>query len=162
MISSDVYEEVYEVLGYMDKTTVMKIPEEILVKIKENRNSNFKTKINKENIFDEQNISKEAVDLLCWLDYTYWMDDDSKSKIDKINKEIQDINEKEKREKYNPDNIFKNRKIEKTNNLPIEIEKINFWKKIIQYVQKFFNKWKHKLMQVATIIVNIYISYQEE
>jgi len=162
MISSDVYEEVYEVLGYMDKTTVMKIPEEILVKIKENRNSNFKTKINKENIFDEQNISKEAVDLLCWLDYTYWMDDDSKYKIDKINKEIQDINEKEKREKYNPDNIFKNRKIEKTNNLPIEIEKINFWKKIIQYVQKFFNKWKHKLMQVATIIVNIYISYQEE
>lgn len=35
MISSNVYTEVFEVLSFMDKVTVMKIPEEVLIKIKE-------------------------------------------------------------------------------------------------------------------------------
>lgn len=34
MIESDTYSEVYEILSYMDKSTVMKIPSEILEKSK--------------------------------------------------------------------------------------------------------------------------------
>lgn len=58
MISSNTYEEVYEVLSYMDKITVMKIPDFILKKIKDNRNVDYKTKINKNDIFNEQNLFK--------------------------------------------------------------------------------------------------------
>lgn len=84
MISSNAYEEIYEILGYMDKITVMKIPDNILKNIKKRRNPNYKTKIEKDNIFDEKNISKEAVDILCWLDYTYWMSKERKLEIDRI------------------------------------------------------------------------------
>ena len=39
MINGNVYKEVYELLSYMDKVTVMKIPIELLNKIKENKSS---------------------------------------------------------------------------------------------------------------------------
>ena len=41
----DIYEELYEVLSNMDKTTVMRIPEEILNRIISQRNKNFKSSI---------------------------------------------------------------------------------------------------------------------
>ena len=33
---------------------------------------------------NEENISKEAIDFLCWIDYKYWMDENRKIKIDQI------------------------------------------------------------------------------
>ena len=109
MISSNTYEEVYEILSYMDKVTVMKIPEEILNIIKTKRNINFKTKINKCDIFNEENVSKEAIDFICWLDYKYWLDQNRKSEIDKINIDRIKKSEEEKRKIYNPNNIFENK-----------------------------------------------------
>ena len=42
MISGETYEELYEILGQMDKLTVMKIPEDILNNINSKRNKDFK------------------------------------------------------------------------------------------------------------------------
>ncbi len=107
MISPNTYEEVYEILGLMDKMAVMKIPEETLKFIKEKRNPGYKTKIDKNDIFNEQNVSKEAIDLLCYFDYHYWIDENKKREVDRIHKlKIQKI-ENEKTKKYNPDDIFK-------------------------------------------------------
>lgn len=106
MISRNTYEEVYEILSYMDKSTVMKIPVNIIETIKVRRNINFKTKINKNDIFNEKNVSKEAIDLLCWLDYNYWMSDTQKKNIDTINCQNRQKVDNEKRKLYNPDNLF--------------------------------------------------------
>ena len=73
MISGNTYEELYEVLRYMDKPTVMKIPESILRNILEKRNKEFETRIDKNDLFKEENMSKEAVDILCWLEYKFLM-----------------------------------------------------------------------------------------
>lgn len=83
MISGETYEELYEILGQMDKLTVMKIPEDILNNINSKRNKDFKTKIDKYDLFNEGNIRKETVDLLCWLDYNYWMGNERKEKVKK-------------------------------------------------------------------------------
>ena len=82
----DVYEELYEVLSNMDKVTVMKIPEEILNKIITQRNASFKTSVDEEDLFNEDNISKETMDLLCWIDYNYWASPERKKKVDDIRK----------------------------------------------------------------------------
>ena len=55
MISSNTYKELYEILSYMDKITVMKIPLEILQNIKKYKNNYYKTKIDKKDIFNEKN-----------------------------------------------------------------------------------------------------------
>lgn len=107
MISEDTYEEVYEVLYYMDKLTVMKIPRDILNEIIEKRNSKFKTRINKDDIFNQDNISKEALDVLCWLDFNYWMDSNKKEEIRKINYKKISLEEENKKKLYTYGDIFK-------------------------------------------------------
>ena len=141
MISGDVYEEVYEVLMCMNDAAVNKIPKDIFNNIKEKRNIHFYTKINKKDIFNKNNISKEAMDFLCYLDYNYWMNDENKKKVRDINSQRKLAEEEEKLKKYNPDNIFKNRndvvKNEESNTSIIELKKEGFFKKIINKIKKW-------------------------
>lgn len=65
-------EDVYEILSYMDKLTVMKIPIEVLQTIKKKKDDRYITKINKQDIFNEKNVSKETIDLLCYFYKHYW------------------------------------------------------------------------------------------
>lgn len=51
--------------------------------------------------------------------------------------------EEEKREKYNPDNIFKNRNkeeihIKQNSNLPVEMKKEKFFAKLINFIKNIF------------------------
>ncbi len=53
---------------------------------------------------------------------------------------VKDWKDLRKREKYNPDDIFKNRKkeevhIEQNNNLPVEIKKERFFTKLINFIK---------------------------
>ena len=67
MINSNTYAEVYEILSYMDKMTVMKVPIELLKIIKNNKNENYKTLVDKNDIFNMKNISDETRHVLAWL-----------------------------------------------------------------------------------------------
>lgn len=146
MISSNTYEEVYEILSYMDKITVMKIPEEILNTIKKKRNVNYKTKIDKNDIFNEENISKEAIDFLCWIDYKYWMDENRKIKIDQIKFDKIRKYEEEKREKYASDNLFKKQdQVKKTE----EVMKNEV--AMVEYEESIFKKFINKIKSIFKI-----------
>ena len=144
MISGETYEELYEILGQMDKLTVMKIPETILNNINSKRNKDFKTKIDKYDLFNEENIRKETVDLLCWLDYNYWMSNARKEKVKKIiNKNWEEENDY-KREKYNPEKIFATTNIDNNSELQnqelTEIPKDSFFTKLRKFFVKIFKK----------------------
>jgi len=138
----NVYAETFEILSYMDKKTVMKIPVNVLSNIKKLRNKNFKTNIDKNDIFNENNISKETVDLLCWLDYTYWRNENEKVEIDNIIKENNRIEEINKRERYNPDNLFVKNNQSKVdiNTSLIEYKENTFMQRIKTFLKRIFNK----------------------
>lgn len=106
MLTANDYQEVYKMLSLMDKLTVMKIPEEILRTINEKRNKEYITRIDKNDIFNEKNVSKSALDLICYFEYNYWMDDIKKHEIYEIHKRKFEKNEAEKRKKYNYNNLF--------------------------------------------------------
>lgn len=72
MSTSKTYKELYEILSYMDKATVMKIPTEILQTIKNNKDDRYITQIDKNDIFNEKNVNKETIDLLCYFYKHYW------------------------------------------------------------------------------------------
>jgi hypothetical protein len=116
MISADTYEELYEILSLMDKATVMKVPINILNNIKEQRNPKHQTRIDPKDIFNEDNVNKETIDLLCYLDYHYWMDEDKKAEVDRIRKERFIKEEEEKSKQYNSEDLFKNNKKEENDN----------------------------------------------
>ena len=145
MISDNTYEEIYEILSYMDEATVMKIPKKVLNIIQEKRNSNFKTKIDENDIFNEKNVSKEAIDFLCWIEYTYWMKESRKQKINKIKFDKIQKSEEKKREKYNPDNLFKNRKLnQQEHETQQEVA-------LVEVKEKFYIKFIKKLKELFGI-----------
>ena len=72
MITSKTYKELYEILSYMDKVTVMKIPIEILQTIKKKKDNKYITKIDKKDIFNEKNVNRETIDLLCYFYKHSW------------------------------------------------------------------------------------------
>ena len=72
MITSKIYKELYEILSYMDKVTVMKIPIEILQTIKNKKDNRYITQIDKNDIFNEKNVNRETIDLLFYFHKHYW------------------------------------------------------------------------------------------
>lgn len=141
MISGQVYEELYEILYNMDKLTVMKIPEKILLKIKENRDKAYITKIDKNDIFNFENISEETVRILAWLDYNYCMEENDKEQLKKdYNKYKENINN-QKQKKYEAKNIFKTKTRQEEKN-----EKIS----IIQYKKSVFTVLLKKIKSFFT------------
>ena len=73
----------------------------------------------------------------------YWATPYQKERIEA--KEKYDLYkiEEEKRKRYNPDDIFKNAQEQKpveNTNLPVEIKKETFFKKLINFIKGLFNK----------------------
>ena len=137
----DVYEELYEVLSNMDKATVMKIPEDILNKIITQRNTSFKTAIDDDNLFNENNISKEAMDLLCWIDYNYWASPERKKEVDDIKKREEIL----KDENFDAHSIF-----EKNDMRPSNVESIT------NSSQELIEKKKNSFISIIKNIINLF------
>lgn len=115
MITENVYSEVYEILSYMDKISVMKIPMEILNTIKENRNKKYISKINKKDIFNRNNVLPETIKYMAWIDVNYWETKEEKERLKKLHIKKIAQGEKEKSEKYRNIEYFKKEKVSKTN-----------------------------------------------
>lgn len=142
--------ETQEIFKYLDKKIYDKIPEKIKKIINEYEgNYKFKYDISKE--LNEQDILQETKDLVVGIYYKYVADEESKKKI--INnileyEEIQLQREKELREKYSVDNIFKGSDIEERsqNNLNDNesqlqiVKKDSLFKIIINKIFSFFKK----------------------
>ncbi len=134
------YSELYEILSYMDKKQVMKVPIDILENIKNNRDMNYISKIDKEDIFNKNNVSKKTISMLAYLNLKYWVDDERKKELVNLYRENEFKQEEAKKEKYGIDEIFK-KNTEKENRKPAIIkEKENFIKKIINKIKEMFKK----------------------
>ena len=106
MISENVYSEVYEILSYMDKVTVMKIPLNILNTIDQKRNKNYISRINKEDILNRENVLPDTIKYLAWLDMNYWETEQERMRIKSLYRNALIEKEKLLKEKYSKD-IFK-------------------------------------------------------
>lgn len=96
-----VYTEVYEILGYMDKATVMKIPIELLNFFKQQRDLNYISRIDSKDIFNPNNVDKKTTEIIAWLDLKFWATpEDKKSLIERYNAN-EKIQKFEQEEKYN-------------------------------------------------------------
>ena len=114
--SSNCYQEVFEVLSNMKKTDVMSIPIELLQTIKNKRNKKFVTRIDRNDLFNEKNISIEAMDFLCWLYFNYLIEKKEQNKL--LNYYYMPKNEFNYNELFNK-NIFQNISNEEKTNINI-------------------------------------------
>lgn len=126
------YSEVLEILKYISEEELNKIPEDMIKTFKENANNDYYFSYNPDKTLDEQLVSKTAKYIIAILFRDYWATQNQREKI--LNKEKYDLIEleKKKREKFNPDNIFKkNLNIEDNKGVNIVVYKEPLWKKMI-------------------------------
>lgn len=143
------YKEVVEILKYVPKESVDKIPQTMLdtLNSKMDNNYNFSIDINKS--FEEQELLEETKAILANIFRDYWATPYQKERIQAKERYDMEKIEEEKRAKYNSD-IFKIRenkknenKVEedntKSNILPVEVKKERFYEKLINFFKKIFN-----------------------
>lgn len=132
------YKEVIEILSYVPKKDIAKIPKEKLDFYKLNMDNDYSYKIDTSKEFEEQEMSDITKAILANIFRDYWATPYQKERI--IAKEKYDLEkiEEEKREKYNPDKIFINRD-ENNCNLPVEITRETFIKRLIKFIKNLIN-----------------------
>lgn len=141
------YAEIDEILNLLEDEYKEKIPENVRSFFKEERNNDYIPQIDTSKPLIEQNLKRETLVLLAILNLNYWCENE-REKQEFLNQLAE--NEKEKRkleEKYNPDNLFKNKaKNSNENNLyeenlqMIEYKKPNFIQRLLGKIAKFFKK----------------------
>ena len=141
------YAEVHKILSLLENEYVEKVPEKVKKFFEEERMKDYEPDIKVDIPLTEQNLKRETMVLLAILNLNYWCssEEEKRSFLNELAE-----NEKEKKEleeRYNPDNLFKNRaKNSNTNNLyeenlqMIEYKKPNFIQRLLGKIAKFFKK----------------------
>lgn len=139
---NDAYTEVYEIIELLDKEEYNKIPSEIIKAIKENRNLEYKFKLDEKIELKEQQLLPETKAILFNMFRDYLSTPEQKEIIIKRQAEERKRIEQMKKNEYNSNlfekksNINKNEKIE---NIELIKYKENIFKKILRNIRNFFN-----------------------
>ena len=138
--------QISEILKYITPTLKARIPKKIISYIESNKSKDYSWKIDKTLPLEKQELLPTTKELITVLYKDYMCDDISRLKLNKVFNENQIKYENEVREKYNPDNIFKERnKSYETNKRTIENNEVvsykeSFLSKIINKLKSYFYK----------------------
>ena len=118
--------ETYEIIQNSENKIIEKIPSNFLKFIEDNMDKNYNPKIN----FDDENwknkINNDTKAILALIYRDYIVDTEKRNKLIQEEKAQREIYEQELREKYNPDEIFKNKTVKENevinNNQLIEVK----------------------------------------
>ena len=142
-IYANAYTEVLIVLNNLVKDDYNKIPKEYINYLEDNCNKNYVFKYDKSKKFIEQNLLEETKYILFGIFEKFGVTEKQKSIINKFKLDYEIKLDEKKKEKYNPDDLFKNEQkttVVKNKNLPVEIKKENFFDKLINFIKGLFSK----------------------
>lgn len=133
---ANAYKEVLIVLNNLIRDDYEKIPKEYIEFFEANANPDYDFRYDTSKAFSEQELLDDTKYILFGLFEKYGATEVQKLKIKTFKDNYNEKIENEKREKYNPDDIFKK------NNLN---ENINETKENVQIVEYKENRWYEKL-----------------
>ena len=143
--------ELYVILNYMNNEYINKLPKKLINFIGENKDNSYTPSINKNIPINEQNLKKDTKVLLSLLYRNYWCDQENKLRLIEEDYEQKEKYEKELKEKFSTENLFKNNT--RQNNIikeeisnsnenvqMIEYKEQNIFSTIIGKIKVFFSK----------------------
>ncbi len=142
---ANAYSEVLEILKYIPIKDYNKIPKNKIELFEKNSNDEHRFIYNPNKTLEEQNVTKRAKAIIAILFRDYWANEIQREKIIKKQNYDRIKLEEEKRQNYNPNNIFKNREIKyteiPTSNITSMIEyKESVFKRVIDKIKSIFAK----------------------
>lgn len=152
MVSKELAEAAVEINVILENTSpeiVNKIPKKFINFLKEISSKTYTFKYDNSKSLEEQDIKPKTKGLIALIYKDYLCDPLEKQDYINYILQVKEEIEQRKREKYNPDNIFKNNRIDniaKTNNKKLSVEnqiveyKENILKRILNKILKIFHK----------------------
>lgn len=143
--------EINEIFKYLPKEEVGKIPSKLRDFFKEVSSKDYVTNINPNMPLDKQQIKEKTKDIIALIYRNYWCSEEERKELDQKLIENDKKFEEELREKYNPDNIFKNNvtttkkeesevKEEKIEQSLVPQETGKWYQRFLDMVKKWFKK----------------------
>lgn len=143
--------EVDEVLKYLNPEELVKIPVNVRKAISDNKDKNYDWEYDVSKKLEDQNLNRKSIAILSYLNMEYLLNDEQRKLMEQIHKLNEQKQEEEKKVRYNPDNIFKNKTMqnEKNNiereNVEQSISKNEYIEaKSLTILQK--GKWYNKIL----------------
>jgi len=137
------YREVIEILKFVPEESVNKIPKEKIEIFKQNMDIDYKFQVDVEKEFKEQNLLEETKDIFALIFRDYWATPYQREKIIAKENYDREIKEQEKRDNYNPNELFKKRKEEcekiSDKNLLMEMNEKNIFERLIDFIKRFLH-----------------------
>ena len=131
--------EIKCLLKYFPINYIKKLPTKLLKMIYRNSDEKYNIDVDLKKDLKNQNISKKTKDMLAVLTYNYWSSETEKKDIIERLNENENNYQEELREKYNPDNIFKNRKT-KVEALENSVAMVEYKKSIFSKIKNWFKR----------------------
>lgn len=146
-INSEVYVDISIIIKMMPIEMKEKISKSFINFIEKNKSNNYVSNINPKIPIREQNIRKETKEMLGIIYRDYLCSNEEHDEL--IKQEEQEIKQykEELRQKYNPNDIFKNKQKEynyekeKVNVAMEEYKKETFIEKILKFFKSIFKKY---------------------
>ncbi len=142
---ANAYKEVLEILKYISIEDYNKIPKSRIELFETYSNNDYIFEYNPKKTLNEQNVSKIAKAIIGLLFRDYWATEEQRNKIIAKQKYDRQHIELKKQEKYNSNNIFKNKnqnakQQESINTIAMVEYKESVFKKILNMIKTIFNK----------------------
>jgi len=139
------YSEVYEILQLLDDEFINKLPKKFIEFIEKEKDYDYIVNIDPNIPLEEQNLLPDTINILAMLKLDYWSTEDEKQELLNILNQNEKEYQQELNEKYNPDNIFKNRQLVKQEqNIEetslVTIKEKNFILKLFEKIKNMFQK----------------------
>lgn len=138
------YSEIDEFLGLLSEEKINEIPQKLREFFKEEKDREYIKNIDASIPIKEQNLKEETLAIIAFLNLQYWCkDEEEKNRLLKIYSNNEKKYQEELREKYNPDNIFKNKAkgVEEiaTKETALVNHKEGFFARFKKFIYRLFN-----------------------
>ena len=146
---ANAYKEVLIILDNLIKEDYDKIPKEYIEFLKSNCNNEYEFYYDNSKTFEEQELLDDTKYILFGLFEKFGATEIQKEKIKNFKDNYFRKIEEEKREQYNPDDIFKN--ANKAKNTDIEMSENNTNTALIECKGSFFTRFKNFIFKILHI-----------
>ena len=141
--------EVLDILEHTNKEDVDKISPKFIEFLNKNKCDNYKPTLDHSKRIKEMNLRETTIGILSIINSKFWCTPKQKELFDDKLKQNEKIYQEKLREKYNPDNLFKNKNSntskdnfenENYNTALVEVKEKSLLQRIFDTIKNFFRK----------------------
>ena len=133
--------EVEYILRKLDDEYINKSPQEVWDYINKNKDKNYVFEYDNDKILSEQNLNIDTISILTYINMEYLLEEKERRELLELLKKDDMVAEQQKKEKYNPEDLFKNKKEEPKEPISLIEVKIEKWyEKLFSFFRKILRK----------------------